>query len=368
MSYSLKPPGRRPRGGSVSLALATVVTAATVVPVTILAATGTTPPTTNVAGSADNVVDHVVAISVDGLNPRALSRLGRARTPAFHRVLGNGASTRNARTLYESTSTLPNHTGMLTGRRVTASRGGHGVSVNHDPGGTVHDKAGEYVASVFDVVHDHGGATALYAGKSKFALFNRSWSSRWGLADQTGVDNGRDKIDRYVMTENTSALVDRLRRQLRNSPPEFSLLHLRLPDAAGHEHGFMSTEYLRAVRRTDTLLGRVLHTIRDKRSLRRHTAVILTADHGGRGGSHRKLARLANYRIPFAVWGASTTRGAGLYALNPDRRRPGSSRPTYARRQPVRNAEVANVAADLLDLPAVAGSQLNPLRNLDTRR
>ncbi|MGH3316318.1 MAG: alkaline phosphatase family protein [Nocardioidaceae bacterium] len=325
------------------------------------------------AGAADNRVNHVVAVSVDGLNPKALKRLGRARTPHFHRLFARGAGTMNARTLRESTSTLPNHTGMLTGRRVDAGHGGHGghgVIVNKDPGGTVHDTAGEHVDSVFTTVHDRGGATALYAGKDKFNLFQRTWNPRFGGPDRIGVDNGSDKLDRYVLRTDTGVLVKRLRRQLANRPPEFALLHLRLPDAAGHAHGYMGRAYLRAVRRTDVLLGRLMRTINGRRALRRHTALILTADHGGhRGGhSHSNPRRLAHYRIPFVVWGATVARGADLYALNRDRARPGTRRTTYRARQPIRNAEVANLAADLLDVRSVPGSEFDARQTLDVRR
>ena len=322
------------------------------------------------AGAADNRVNHVVAVSVDGLNPKALSRLGRARTPHFHRLFARGAGTMNARTLRESTSTLPNHTGMLTGRRVDASHGGHGVIVNEDPGGTVHDTAGKHVDSVFTAVHDRGGATALYAGKDKFNLFQRTWNPRFGGLDLVGVDNGSDKLDRYVLRTNTGVLVKRLRHQLANNPPAFALLHLRLPDAAGHAHGYMSRAYLRAVRRTDVLLGQLMRTIAGKRALRRHTALILTADHGGhrRGLSHKNPRRLAHFRIPFVVWGATVARGADLYSLNRDRARPGARRTTYRGKQPIRNAELANLAADLLDVPAVPGSEFDARQTLDVRR
>jgi hypothetical protein len=87
-----------------------------------------------------------------------------------------GAYTLNARTVREQTATLPNHTAMLTGRRVDDKHGGHGYSDNVDNGSTVHRAAGHYVASVFDVVHDNGDSTALYASKTKFKLYERTWN------------------------------------------------------------------------------------------------------------------------------------------------------------------------------------------------
>ncbi len=67
------------------------------------------------------------------------------------------------------------------------------------------------------------------------------------------------------------------------------------------------------------------------------------------------------------VWGAGVAKGRNLYALNSDdRQRPGSRRmASYAGRQPIRNAEVANLATDLLGWPRVPGSQLNANQSLD---
>src|SRR5215207_5977459 len=130
---------------------------------------GATPPSSDEA--ADNPVDRVLAISIDGLNPRAIEQLGRSRTPTFHRLMREGTYTLNARTVREQTRTLPNHTAMFTGRRVDAKHGGHGYTDNVDNGTTVHRAAGHYVASVFDVVHDNGGSTALFAAKIKFNLY-----------------------------------------------------------------------------------------------------------------------------------------------------------------------------------------------------
>jgi hypothetical protein len=38
---------------------------------------------------------------------------------------------------------------------------------------------------VFDVVHDHGGRTALYAAKPKFRMFARTWNAH-GAPDRVG--------------------------------------------------------------------------------------------------------------------------------------------------------------------------------------
>ncbi|MFD1825227.1 MULTISPECIES: alkaline phosphatase family protein [Mumia] len=310
-------------------------------------------PATAASDSADDPVNRVVAISVDGLNPKAIHMLGRSRTPNFHRLMRQGAVTLNARTAREQTRTLPNHTGMLTGRRIDPRRGGHGVTFNDDTGTTVHRAAGRHISSVFDVVHNSGGSTALFAAKTKFALYQRTWNAT---------------IDRFTVDTDNSRLVTRVTAELRRAPRTFTFVHLSRPDQAGHTRGFMSRAYLRAVRRTDRLLGRILSTIRARPALRKHTLVVLTADHGGSGASHGDARRLANYRVPFMVWGPGVAAGRNLYRLSPRYRSPGSARTRYTGRQPIRNGDLANLVTDALDLPRVPGARFNVRRRLNAFR
>ena len=295
-------------------------------------------------------IDTVVAISIDGLNPRAIAKLGKRRAPVLHKLIRTGASTLNARTARELTDTLPNHTGMVTGRRIEAATGGHGVTWNDDRSlpSTVQAAAGHEVASVFDVVHDAGGSTAFFASKTKFSLWQRSW---------------RAAIDAAVITEGNRPLVRKFLTDLTGQTRSFRFLHLSRPDVTGHDRGFMSPAYLDAVAATDRLVGKVVRTIASSPTLNGHTAVILTSDHGGRGASHRAPARPANHTVPFMVWGPGVAAGADLYDINPTFTDPRRARTTYAD-APIRNAAVANLALDLLELPAVPGSELNARQDL----
>ncbi|MDP3893571.1 alkaline phosphatase family protein, partial [Nocardioides sp.] len=305
-------------------------------------------------------------VSVDGLNPKALKRLGPARTPTFHRLMRQGAFTLNARTVYEATLTLPNHASMLSGRRVLARKGGHGLTRNVDVGGTVHRTAGEYVASVFDVVHDHGGSTSLYAGKDKFLLFERTWN-RQGAPDTTGADDGRAKIDRFTWRVRDRALVKRFASEMRSAPSTFSFLHLARPDVVGHRAGFMSGAYLRAVEQTDRRLARVMRTI-ESPAMAGRTTLLVTADHGGKR-SHLDPTKRYAYTVPFFAWGPGVPAGAGLYGMNPAFKSPGRKRVGYARsRQPIRNGLVVNLSTGLLGLPAVSGSTLDPQQRFSVTR
>ncbi|MCW2835388.1 MAG: Type phosphodiesterase/nucleotide [Nocardioides sp.] len=296
-------------------------------------------------------VDTVVAISIDGLNPKAITKLGKQRAPALNKLVRRGATTLNARTALELTDTLPNHTSMVTGRRIEAATGGHGVTWNDDRPlpATVQAAAGHDVSSVFNVVHDAGGSTALFASKTKFSLWDRSWP---------------DAIESELIVEPNRPLVRAFITDLTAQTRSFRFLHLSAPDVAGHDRGFMSPAYLDAVTATDRLLGKVMKTIAATPTLAGHTAVILTADHGGQGASHRTPDKLANYRVPFMVWGPGVAAGANLYAINPDYTNPRLSRTTYDD-APIRNGDLANLALDLLELSAVPDSELNVDQDLD---
>lgn len=316
---------------------------------------------------------YVIHISVDGLRSDAVTRQSPDDLPNFYRLRNEGAYTDNARTDFHYSNTLPNHTTQLTGRGVLGPNG-HNWTTNSDPGPyrTLHSNKGEYVPSVFDVVHDHGLSTALYTSKSKFVIFDRSYDEHNGAEDLIGVDNGRDKIDHFVYEKETEDLVDRFVREMAEHPWNYAFLHLRDPDHAGHVFDFDlggTNAYMRAVRKVDRLLGRVLELVETSPELAGNTVIVLTADHGGGGNwhGHGDADLPANYTIPFYTWGRGVT-PAELYAINFDGRvHPGLSRPSYdADEAPIRNGDAANLSLSHLGLPAIPGSMINVAQDLST--
>ena len=293
-------------------------------------------------------VRSVLTVSIDGLNPDVIAELGPDRAPNLHRLLATGASTLNARTEYEATQTLPNHTGMLTGRPVDTDLGGHGVRFNEDNGSTVHKSAGERVKSAFTVVHRNLGRTALFASKDKFAFLDRSWPGA---------------IDKFRMIPNNKSLTRAALRDLSRKRRSFRFVHFSAPDVIGHASGFMSEEYLAAVQKTDHRLGRLMRRIQKIPRLRRHLVLLVTSDHGGLGFSHSDETAAVNYTVPFFVWGRGIEQN-DLYALNPAYADPGATRPSYSGEQPIRNAVVANLVTQLLGIRAVPGSVFNESQSL----
>ena len=309
---------------------------------------------------------HVIHISVDGLRSDAVTRATSKLVPNLYRFRTEGTYTDNARTDYDYSNTLPNHTSQLTGRRVTGAQG-HNWTKNSDPsaGETLHSNKGEYVASVFDVAHDHGLSTALYTSKSKFVVFDQSYNEVNGAADVVGEDNGRDKIDRFIFDSDTESLVDRFVKAMSDNPVDYAFIHLRDPDTAGHSRSWSlrrGSTYMDAVEKVDRLISRIFEMVESTPDLAGNTVIILTADHGGGGNwhNHGSADHAENYTIPFYVWGAGVE-STELYGLNSaTRRHPGMSNPGYdAALQPIRNADAANLSLSHLGLPAVPGSRVN---------
>ena len=323
------------------------------------------------AQSPDGVppVEHVLHVSMDGLRPDVITSLGADRLPNFFRFRTEGAWTDNARTDQFNTSTLPGHTSQLTSRPVFGESG-HGWWWNSNPG-TVTLHGDGYIASAFDVAHDHGLSTALYAGKSKFIVFDNSYDANSGAPDQVDADNGRDKIDTYVYDGDMEALTAAFVADYRARQYEYAFFHFRNPDGQGHSTGWEldpSTAYAQKVAEVDRLLGTLFEVIETTPGLAGRTAIVLTADHGGElgGKGHGNLFNPDNYTIPFYVWGPSVAMGADLYALNPTARQdPGTRQPANEESvQPIRYGDVANLSLAMLGLPSVPGSRFNADQSL----
>jgi hypothetical protein len=357
-------------------------------PIRFLVATGLLLLGLGVPLAQARSIEHVILISVDGLHPDAVTTLiDQGLAPNFLRLRTEGSFTDNARTDPEVAYTLPNHASMFTGHHVFGNDG-HGWTLNEDPGKpiTLHlSKSLQkgrrvYIASVFDIVHDHGLSTALYANNGDFRIFNRSWNKTNGARDRTGPDNGRDKIDTFFSDDDMTTVANAFVSDMAQSHYHFAFLHLREPDSTGHAKGWLSSEYLEAVRAVDAVLGMIFGLVDTDPELSGKTALILTADHSGEPGTTFHLL-LPPYLIesgivPFYVWGPGVATNAEFYTLNPaSRLDPERTIPSTSEfPPPIRNGDAANLVLDLfgrpdsdLNLPSVRGSVINREQNLFTQ-
>ncbi len=321
--------------------------------------------------------DHVIHISVDGLNARLMqAAIDAGDAPTFKRLQDEGAWTNNARTDYTHTVTLPNHTTMITGRPVFQPEGMeqivyHNWTINGEDfkrNATLHNNNPDvdYIASTFDVAHDAGMSTALYSGKDKFVIYKQTYD------ENGGADNphGRNKFDsffieddgppNYSATMNERFLADMAARRF-----QYSFVHYRDPDSAGHAFGWGGSAYRQSIKSVDGYLAAVLRLVETDKELAGRTAIVLTTDHGGMWFSHGNPAFPPDYTIPIIVWGAGVGRG-DLYKMNVDTRTdPGEGRPDYnAPGQPIRNGDTGNLALALLGLGPIPGSHINAQQDL----
>lgn len=312
--------------------------------------------------SSLNGADFVITISIDGLGSSYMQALiGAGQLPHLARFTREAAGTPNARADHDITVTLPNHISMITSRPITGPAG-HNWIHNTDPanGVTLHSQKGAYIASAFDVAHDNGRRTGLWATKTKFSLFSVSYDAVQGAADTTGPDNGRNKLDLFVVNKSSGKLTDLFMATMTNNPCHYAFVHFGEADGAGHQHGWGSESYNQALIDIDRCLGRIRDVIATDPVLKDRTALIITADHGGTGKNHSEAGAPLNYTIPFYIWGTGVTPG-DLYTLNTGTRIcPGNRRPDYTTaNQPVRNSEAGNLALSLLGLGPVPGSSIN---------
>lgn len=327
--------------------------------------------------SPARAADYVIHVSIDGLNANFMQEvIDAGKAPTLKRLQEEGAWTANARTDYTHTVTIPNHTCMLTGRPVEQPEGmpnttHHGYEYNRVPalGATLHNAGNphvDYIASVFDVVHDAGLPTGLFASKDKFVLYDQSYNETTGAAHE----HGRDKIDTCVLQDDgpptySGTMNQRLLADLAAKPYRYTFVHYRDTDTVGHAFGWGGGAWRQALETADGYLADVVHLIETDPRLKGHTALIVTADHGGIGLQHSESELAVNYTIPVFVWGVGVGHG-DLYAMNADvREDPGDSRPDYnATKQPIRNGGTGNLALELLGLGPIPGSLINAKQDL----
>ena len=223
------------------------------------------------------------------------------------------------------------------------------------------------MAGVYDVAHDNGLSTAMYATKTKFSLFNTSYDAANGAEDTTGPDNnGRDKIDRYLYNSSSLSITNSFINDMNSNLFNYTFLHYTDGDSAGHSYGWGSLQYNNAIMAVDGYLGQILTLVDNSPALSGQTTIIFTADHGGHYTDHSTATDPCNYTIPFIVWGVGCAAGTDLYTLNTGfRLNPGTSHPAYDEPlQPVRNGDGTNLALELLGLGAIPGSTINYMQDL----
>jgi tetratricopeptide (TPR) repeat protein len=215
-----------------------------------------------------NAERHVVLVIVDGLRPDAVIA---APAPRIQELATSGASTMTAKVVGRP-ETVASFATILTG----LSPKHHGVF----RGG----RQGLDVPTLFTRVRETGGRAAFYPGKGDVVT----------LAAPGSVEVRTPPAD-------SAELAGQFARDFPQRAFELAVIHLREPDLFGHQKGWMTPDYLAAVRQADAAVGTIRRAIAES-GVADRTTIILTADHGGDEKTHR-AAHPAAWIIPWICQG-----------------------------------------------------------------
>lgn len=222
----------------------------------------------------------VILFSIDGMRPDGLLQCGN---PYVKELLSRGQFTLEGKTVFPSI-TLPCHTSLFYS--LPPER--HGITDN------------QYAPQVHPVnglttcIKNAGGVSAMFYG----------WEPIRDVARPLDMVVSEFRRARSFEGGTDDYLTDRAILCLRELRPDFLFLYqVNTDELGGHDHGWMSPEYLDYLSRAVSNVKRVLDEFGDE-----YTAVIL-ADHGGHDRLHR-TGLPEDMTIPIIGVGPEFTPGA----------------------------------------------------------
>jgi arylsulfatase A-like enzyme len=233
------------------------------------------------------IAGRILIVSIDGLRPDLALR---GEMPNLRSLLPQASYSFWARTTPHAI-TLPSHVSMLTG--VVPRK--HEVEWNRDL--PLSEKVYPKFPSLFEVAKKAGYTTGMAAGKSKFDILARP-----GAVDYAFVTTSEQSEDADVTAEAVKIISA--------NKPQVMFVHLPTVDNTGHQYGWSSREQLKAIASADAALGQLLAAL-DSAGVRKQTAVLITADHGGAGKTHLADDPRARF-IPWILTGPGVRRNLDL--------------------------------------------------------
>jgi len=218
------------------------------------------------AAAAPVFADNVVVIMVDGLRPDALKH---AKVPTLDGLIKRGASTMKARTV-EPSLTLPAFASMMSGLPVDQ----HGVDWNE------YDPPRGFIKSptLFEIASFNGSKWgAAFLNKEKLLhVIKQDRRLLLNVCSSNEPGCNAKKITGDVIASYKTAT---------EGKPALFVVQLADADTAGHDQGWMSKPYLKAVEEVDRAIGTLIKGFKDL-GLYDRTTFIVTTDHGGHATTH----------------------------------------------------------------------------------
>ena len=233
---------------------------------------------------------HVIVIGVDGLS---IDGVTTAKTPRLHELMARSAWTLQARGVMPTLSS-PNWASMITG----AGPEQHGITSN----GVLLQKMVTLPAvcegedgmfpTMFEVLRSQ-------RPDSKIAIFH-DWPGFSDLVEKR-VPNVMEHERGAEKTTRTAI------EYWKQNRPELMFVHLDNVDHTGHDLGWGTREYYKAVADADGYIGQFLDMLQAAGALD-STYVLVTSDHGGKGREHGKNS-LMEIQIPWVLAGPGIVSG-----------------------------------------------------------
>jgi predicted AlkP superfamily pyrophosphatase or phosphodiesterase len=241
------------------------------------------------ARAATARLEHLVVVGCDGFGSVGFTP---ENAPVLHQLMRDGAYTLHARGVMP-TSSSPNWASMIMG----AGPEQHGVTSNDwqpdrfDIAPTVKGSAG-----IFPTIF---GVMRAQKPQARIACIY-DWAGFGRLLEPRAPD----------LLENvpgSPATIQRAIAVIKEQKPTFLFIHLDAVDHAGHTYGWKSPEFFQTIEQIDGLIGQLLNALTDA-GIRGQTAVLMTADHGGKGKSHGG-ATMEEIEIPWILAGPGIRHG-----------------------------------------------------------
>jgi len=206
--------------------------------------------------------EHVVVIGIDGLTSDGLQR---AETPVMDELIANGAVKYDVRAVLP-TSSAANWGAMIHGVGTEAS----GITSNKwEPDGqwmqpVVKNKYDRF-PNIFNIIREQ------LPDAEQGAIFH------WG---GIGKLLQKEVVNCYLKGSSAGETTQLSCDYIVSKKPTFLFIHLDHVDGAGHGFGYKSDEYLKVVANADSLVGRIVESIRQA-GMENNTLVMVVSDHGG---------------------------------------------------------------------------------------
>lgn len=227
----------------------------------------------------------ILLISMDGMRSDSLSGI-----PAVEQMKREASFCINGRTVFPSV-TLPCHMSMF--HSVEPSR--HGITTN------IFMPQVRPINGLLEVLKSHGKKSAFFYSWEELRDVSRPASLVQSVYVSQKLIGDIHKTDDQVTDYAISCLKD--------DSVDFIFLYLHGPDSAGHKFGWMSSEYLDAVRNAWKNAARIMALLGED------DAVIITADHGGHDRIHGTDMDV-DMTVPFFFRGRPFVPGKELKDVN----------------------------------------------------